>query len=181
MQLWDIAGQERFGNMTRVYYKGAVGAFVVFDVTRPDTFAAVEKWKNDLDSKVLLPDGRSVPCILIGNKCDAMPPPTTTTATTAATANETATFRDRSSMNKFCKDKDFAGWFFSSAKDNINVEESARFLIQKIIDNDKWSPRGARMTENGNNSNNRSALKLHSSNYKGPEATPGPPKDRCSC
>jgi GTPase SAR1 family protein len=67
-QLWDIAGQERFGNMTRVYYKEAVGAFVVFDVTRTDTFAAVEKWKNDLDTKVLLPDGRPIPCILVGLK-----------------------------------------------------------------------------------------------------------------
>ena len=65
LQLWDIAGQERFGNMTRVYYKEAVGAFVVFDVTRMETFAAVEKWKNDLDTKVLLPDGRPIPCVLV--------------------------------------------------------------------------------------------------------------------
>ena len=38
--------------MTRVYYREAVGAFVVFDVTRISTFEAVNKWKNDLDTKV---------------------------------------------------------------------------------------------------------------------------------
>lgn len=61
-------GQERFGNMTRVYYKEAVGAFIVFDVSRVATFDAVAKWKNDLDTKVQLPDGSSIPCILLANK-----------------------------------------------------------------------------------------------------------------
>ena len=46
-------GQERFYNMTRVYYKDAVGCFIVFDVTRASTFEAVVRWKNDLDSKVV--------------------------------------------------------------------------------------------------------------------------------
>lgn len=54
--------------MTRVYYKEAVGAFIVFDVTRTSTFEAVQKWKNDLDSKVSLVDGSPVPCILLANK-----------------------------------------------------------------------------------------------------------------
>lgn len=54
--------------MTRVYYKEAVGAFIVFDVTRTSTFDAVIKWKQDLDSKVQLPDGSSIPCILLANK-----------------------------------------------------------------------------------------------------------------
>jgi hypothetical protein len=39
--------------MTRVYYKEAVGAVIVFDVTRVSTFDAVQKWKADIDSKVL--------------------------------------------------------------------------------------------------------------------------------
>eukprot|EP01010_Urceolus_cornutus_P001336 NODE_1875_length_726_cov_226.859675_g1460_i0.p1 GENE.NODE_1875_length_726_cov_226.859675_g1460_i0~~NODE_1875_length_726_cov_226.859675_g1460_i0.p1 ORF type:complete len:136 (+),score=32.68 NODE_1875_length_726_cov_226.859675_g1460_i0:58-408(+) len=52
LQLWDIAGQERYGQMTRVYYQAAVGAVVVYDVSRPDTFETVPKWKSDIDTKV---------------------------------------------------------------------------------------------------------------------------------
>jgi len=54
--------------MTRVYYKDAVGCFIVFDVTRRTTFEAVSKWKTDLDNKVLLPDGDPLPCVLLANK-----------------------------------------------------------------------------------------------------------------
>lgn len=49
---FSLKGQERYGNMTRVYYREAVGALVVFDMTRLSTFQAVLKWKGDLDSKV---------------------------------------------------------------------------------------------------------------------------------
>ena len=44
-QLWDVAGHERFGTMTRVYYKYAIAAVIVFDVQRPVTFDAVLKVK----------------------------------------------------------------------------------------------------------------------------------------
>jgi Ras-related protein Rab-32 len=64
----DIGGQERFGNLTRIYYKDAVGCIVVYDVSRPTTFDAVSKWKSDLDSKIQLPDGSPLPCILLANK-----------------------------------------------------------------------------------------------------------------
>ncbi|XP_054604771.2 ras-related protein Rab-38-like [Nothobranchius furzeri] len=63
-------GQERYGNMTQVYYREAVGALVVFDMTRLSTFQAVLKWKGDLDSKVTLSNGRPVPAVLLANKCD---------------------------------------------------------------------------------------------------------------
>jgi Ras-related protein Rab-32 len=66
--LQDIAGRERIESITRIYYKDAVGCIVVFDVTRGSTFEAVEKWKNDLDSKVRLPNGKHIPCILLANK-----------------------------------------------------------------------------------------------------------------
>jgi Ras-related protein Rab-32 len=70
--------------MTRVYYKEAVGAFVVFDVTRVNTFEAVQKWKNDIDNKVTLPpDDRPIPVVLLANKVRLLlhyPPPQTSLA-----------------------------------------------------------------------------------------------------
>ena len=51
-----------------MYYKEAVGALVVFDVTRVTTFEAVTKWKNDIDAKVVLPDGKPIPVVLLANK-----------------------------------------------------------------------------------------------------------------
>ncbi|RUS86502.1 hypothetical protein EGW08_005752 [Elysia chlorotica] len=122
LQLWDIAGQERFGNMTRVYYKEAVGAFVVFDVTRASTFEAVTKWKGDLDNKVQLADGSPVPCVLLANKCDQ--------------AKE-GLVNNTSQMDDFCKEKGFIGWYETSAKENINIDEAARFLVTKILEKEK--------------------------------------------
>ncbi|XP_033231614.1 uncharacterized protein LOC117182623 [Belonocnema kinseyi] len=122
LQLWDIAGQERFGNMTRVYYKEAVGAFIVFDVTRSATLEAVVKWKQDLDSKVQLPDGSPIPCVLLANKCDQQ---------------KEGLVNIPAKMDEYCKEKNFSGWFETSAKENINIEEAARFLVNKILQNDQ--------------------------------------------
>ena len=40
----------------------------MFDVTRASTFEAVQKWKNDLDNKVMLPNGAPSPVVLLANK-----------------------------------------------------------------------------------------------------------------
>ncbi|XP_029957674.1 ras-related protein Rab-38b [Salarias fasciatus] len=117
LQLWDIAGQERFGNMTRVYYREAMGAFIVFDVTRPTTFEAVVKWKEDLDSKLMLANGQSIATVLLANKCDQG---------RELTSNGIK-------MDQFCKDHGFVGWFETSAKDNLNISEAANFLVKHIM------------------------------------------------
>lgn len=122
LQLWDIAGQERFGNMTRVYYKEAVGAFVVFDVTRVGTFEAVQKWKNDIDTKVNFPGTDTpIPVVLLANKCDL----------------KEGFVRDSQVMEAFCKEHGFAGWFETSAKDDLNIEKASRFLVSKMLEMDQ--------------------------------------------
>ncbi|KAL4657349.1 ras-related protein Rab-38-like [Arapaima gigas] len=122
LQLWDIAGQERFGNMTRVYYREAVGAFIVFDVTRPATLDAVTKWKADLDSKLTLSDGKNVSAVLLANKWDH---------------GFEALWGSDSRIEQFCRDHGFVGWFKTSAKDNINIDEAADCLVKHIIASEK--------------------------------------------
>ncbi len=53
IQLWDIAGQERYGNMTRIYYQGARGAIVCVDLSRKDTLNLAEQWIQDIKNKVI--------------------------------------------------------------------------------------------------------------------------------
>ena len=45
-------GHERFGGMTRVYYKYAHGALIVFDLARPETFDAALSWLSDVTEKL---------------------------------------------------------------------------------------------------------------------------------
>ncbi|XP_073030875.1 ras-related protein RABA1d-like [Primulina eburnea] len=47
-QIWDTAGQERYLAITSAYYRGAVGALLVYDVTRHSTFESVERWLREL-------------------------------------------------------------------------------------------------------------------------------------
>ncbi|KAG0495115.1 hypothetical protein HPP92_006109 [Vanilla planifolia] len=47
-QIWDTAGQERYRAITSAYYRGAVGALLVYDVTRRPTFENVERWLREL-------------------------------------------------------------------------------------------------------------------------------------
>lgn len=60
LQLWDIAGQDRFAKLTRAYFRRAKGAVVVCDVTREGTFDAIVRWKVQYCS---LP---RVPCVFKG-------------------------------------------------------------------------------------------------------------------
>ncbi|EGG19380.1 Rab GTPase [Cavenderia fasciculata] len=122
LQLWDIAGQERFGSMTRVYYKEAVGAMITFDVTRASTFEAVSKWKADIDSKVTIgAEEKPIPVVLLANKCDL---------------GKEGFIKTANEMDKYCKDNGFIGWFETSAKENLNIEKAARFLVEHILKSD---------------------------------------------
>lgn len=107
--------------MTRVYYREAMGAFIVFDVTRPSTFEAVAKWKEDLDAKLSLSNGKHVAAVLLANKCDQ---------------GRDVLTNNGIKMEQFCQENGFVGWFETSAKENINIDEAAHCLVKHIIANE---------------------------------------------
>lgn len=66
LQLWDTAGQERYRAITPMYYRGAAGVFVVFDLTQENTFQSVLQWVGSAHSAA----GPDVMVMLVGNKRD---------------------------------------------------------------------------------------------------------------
>ena len=130
LQLWDIAGQERFSNMSRIYYKEAVGALVVFDVTRQNTLDGAIKWKSDIDSKITLSDtDQPIPVILLANKIDLF------NANCEDDDNTWVKIRDN--MDKLCETHRFKTWVETSAKNNIGIESAITKLVELVLANVK--------------------------------------------
>jgi Ras-related protein Rab-11A len=66
VNIWDTAGQERYQSITAAYYKGAKGAFIIYDTTRRETYENIDKWYNEIKS---LAD-KNIVIMIVGNKSD---------------------------------------------------------------------------------------------------------------
>ena len=100
--IWDTAGQERFRSVSRAYFRNAVGAILVFDITKRDSFDEVEMWLNDIHS---LSHPNAV-ILLAGNKSDL------------ASEREIAV----GEVNEFVAQHQLE-YFETSAKDGANINE----------------------------------------------------------
>lgn len=117
----DISGYELYSNKTRSLYKGSVGAIVMFDVTRIESFYKVELWKKDIDEKIRVSGNRAIPCLLIGNKIDC--------------CKDHNKIKSKEEMKKFISEKNFINYFEISVKEQSNFDEPLRYLINYIVDN----------------------------------------------
>ena len=68
VSIYDTAGQERFQNIVKHYYKGANGVLLVYDITKRDSFKKLEFWIDDLKENADNIDNLFI--YLIGNKND---------------------------------------------------------------------------------------------------------------
>lgn len=64
--IWDTAGQEQHHCLNTIYYRGAQGALIVYDITDLDSFAKMSMWVKELRQQC----GNSLPIVIVGNKSD---------------------------------------------------------------------------------------------------------------
>ncbi|CAL9099027.1 unnamed protein product [Musa textilis] len=110
-QIWDTAGQERYRAITSAYYRGALGAILVYDVTKPTTFENVSRWLRELrdhaDSNIVV--------MLIGNKTDLE-------HLRAVDTEEAQSFAEREGLS----------FIETSALEATNVEKAFRVILAEI-------------------------------------------------
>jgi small GTP-binding protein len=66
LQIWDTAGQERFRAISKAYFRNAVGAILVFDISDMQSFVELGEWLNELQ-KLAMPNAY---VLLVANKLD---------------------------------------------------------------------------------------------------------------
>ena len=110
-QIWDTAGQERYRSVTTAYYKGAVGALVVYDTTNKESFQNVDNWITDLRNYA----DKKVSVILVGNKNDL--------------ENEREVKKEQGEI----KSKDYGIAFLeTSALTGTNIEIAFKTLVEEV-------------------------------------------------
>jgi len=118
VKVWDTAGQERYKALTNAFFRNAQGIILVFDVSNVESFENLKYWIQSINTN--LGDKNDIRKIIIGNKVDL-----------------------RREVNKVDSEK-FAKtnnvpYFETSAKDNVGIQESLRFLVSEVL-KDKINP-----------------------------------------
>ena len=65
LQIWDVGGEERFRFLLPTYCLGANAAFLLYDITRPQTLDNISEWTN-----IVLTKSGPIPIMLVGSKID---------------------------------------------------------------------------------------------------------------
>ena len=113
-QVWDTAGQERYRAITSAYYRGAVGALVVFDVTKRQSWENLKRiWIEELKSH----SDANLVLMIVGNKIDLA-------NLRQVTAEEAQAYADEQ------------GYSFveTSALDATNVDQAFRGILTKVYE-----------------------------------------------
>jgi len=113
-QVWDTAGQERFRGIPHLYYRGAAGIVVVFDLTERVSFRNVRTWVGTVRKNTQ----EDIPMVLLGNKTDL----------------DTMRTTDASEARQLAKELKISGGYFeTTAKHGTNIFLAFQHLLEAIL------------------------------------------------
>ena len=119
IQLWDLAGQDQNTSITKIFSKNAHGCIVLCDITNKDTLEDTLKWKQSVDDTARFIDGELLPSILVQNKIDLV---------------DEEVVKDEEEIKKFAQENNFIGYYRTSVKMGVGVDECMEFLITNILE-----------------------------------------------
>ena len=133
IQLWDLAGQDQNTHITKIFSKNSHGCVVLCDITNKDTLNDTLKWKESVDESTRFIDNDILPSVLVQNKIDLV---------------DEEALKDEEEIKKFAEDNKFIGYFRTSVKMGVGVDECMDFLIGNILERiEKCSKEGSNPLE----------------------------------
>ena len=127
LNIWDIAGQDRLGGISKLFWRQAAGAIVVTDIMHENTLEDAIDWKRQVDEYVTDSYGDSIPMVLAVNKVDLI-------REYENSGQEIDYHMKQEYLDKFALDNGFSGCLRTSALENTNIDQAFEVLISKIIE-----------------------------------------------
>ena len=123
-QIWDLAGQPAFDQVRKLYYKGAAGAFLIFDLTNPDSLTGLNKWLEEFSKNIQL---KKSSVIVLGNKMDLVDE-------IKISSDSIRQYIEDNLVDRFSNVVKDIKFFEASAKTGKNVEKAFSILGERIIE-----------------------------------------------
>jgi small GTP-binding protein len=112
LEIWDTAGQERYRSLAPMYYRNAVAALVVYDVTAPDSVRRAREWMRELKRT-----SDTIIIALLGNKVDL----------------EEKRAVSKREGEEIAQEENVL-FFETSAQSGTNVQEAFKAVAKKILE-----------------------------------------------
>ena len=137
-EIWDTAGQEKYRALTKIFYKDAKVAILVYDITRKDSFDEIKNyWYNQIKESA----PKDIVIGVAANKCDLYD-------NEAVSEDEARKFADEIG----------AVFRLTSASTNTGIEELFKNIGCRILD--------PNYIEDSENSGKNGNIKLGNNNEK---------------